>query len=288
MALDFPIYFRSRVINITVNNSKLFTRGRTPQLACRYDQRFSYCLYLPQTPYTTASRIVVAMHGSERSHQDYCDGFAQLAERSGAVVLAPLFPCGIGDPDDMDNYKYIRYHDIRFDLVLLRMVEEVRQRYGLQPAPLQLFGFSGGAHFAHRFLYLHPRTLEAVSICAPGHPTPLNLHAPCWLGVADLEQQYGQAVDPPAIRQVAIHLAVGELDNAELPPLSPRAAPGVPTLQHGAGQTRIERLQALSANYRSCGVDHQFELVPGAGHQRAPLQAAAARFFLRQRGLGDE
>ena len=41
--------------------------------------------------------------------------------------------------------------------------------------------------------------------------------------------------------------------------------------------TRIERLQALSDNYRSCGVDHQFELVPGAGHQRAPLQAAAAR-----------
>lgn len=232
--------------------------------------------------------MLVAVHGSERANQDYRDGFAQLAERSGALVLSPLFPCGIGDPDDMDNYKYIRYRDIRFDQVLLHMVDEVRHRYGLAPLPLLMFGFSGGAHFAHRFLYLHPRQLEAVSICAPGNPTLLDLQQRCWQGVADLEDEYGSALDIPAMGRVAIHLAVGERDVGRIPagPATAQAAGRIDAAP--AGTTRIDRLRALAASLRAHQVPCHFEVIAGAGHERGLLQASAARFFQHHLGLDHE
>ncbi len=219
------------------------------------------------------------MHGSERDNQAYCDAFQDLADAAGMIVLAPLFPCGIIDPDDTHNYKYIEYAGIRFDRVLLDMVAEVEARYRLAGRRLWLFGFSGGAHFAHRFAYLHPARLDAVSICAPGSPTLLDAGLPWWLGVADLEQRFGVALNLEAIRRLRIHLAVGEQDLGTAAiahrPGSAHWMPGADAL----GATRVERLAALAASLRRQGVAVHEEQVPGAAHDRAALIACAKRYF---------
>jgi poly(3-hydroxybutyrate) depolymerase len=87
--------------------------------------------------------------------------------------LAPLFPSGIIDPSDEDNYKFIKYHDIRFDHVLLAMIDEVAIKYRVNKDRFLLHGFSGGGQFVHRFFYLHPKRLMGVSIGAPGRITYL-------------------------------------------------------------------------------------------------------------------
>ncbi|MEJ7757326.1 MAG: hypothetical protein WKF83_14410 [Nocardioidaceae bacterium] len=74
--------------------------------------------------------------------------------------MAPLFPAGIIEPDDIDNYKWLEYHGIRFDKILLAMVDEVAQKYHLDARRFLLHGFSGGGHFAHRFFYLHATRLQ--------------------------------------------------------------------------------------------------------------------------------
>ena len=83
--------------------------GRTPTIACQADPRFSYCLYVSPTyaQRTEPATLVVVLHDTLRNHQALRDAFAEYAERANAIVLAPLFPAGIGAPDDLDHYKLI-------------------------------------------------------------------------------------------------------------------------------------------------------------------------------------
>lgn len=262
--------------------------GRTTAIACQADQRFSYCLYVPPTLVKTralsSARVLVAIHGTERGNQAMRDLFVPLADRLGLIVLAPLFPAGILDPHDRDNYKYVEYRGIRFDHLVLAMVDEVGARYGVPVASIAMFGFSGGAHLAHRFLYLHPQRLAAVSACAPGSPTLLDESRDWWVGVRDLEQRFGRGLDREAMRRVAVHLAVGDkdTDTHEI-----THSPGSTYWMEGAndaGVTRVERLKSLATSLVAGGVAVDVDILRGVGHERDPLAASAIHFFDRVLG----
>jgi len=51
-----------------------------------------------------------------------------------------LFPAGIIDPDDLHNFKFLEYRGIRFDLVLLAMIDEVNRRVPLETERFLLHG----------------------------------------------------------------------------------------------------------------------------------------------------
>ncbi|WP_336964607.1 hypothetical protein [Sphingobium aquiterrae] len=253
--------------------------GHTPATACRLDQRFSYLLHVPKEGDPATRRILVAVHGTERANHVYRDLFAPLADALNLIILAPLFPCGIDDPHDRDNYKYIEYRGIRFDRILLSMVDEVAARYAVPEGPFALFGFSGGAHFVHRFFYLHPHRLSALSVCAPGSPTLLDADRPWWVGVADMEARFGCALNIAAMRRVAVHLAVGlaDLDTWEI-----THRPGSAHWMEGAndsGTTRVDRLRALHRSLQAQGIEARMELLAGVRHERAAMVGQAEKFF---------
>lgn len=257
--------------------------GRTVAIACQADQRFSYCLYVPpqlaEAGRLASASVLVAIHGTERGNQAMRDLFVPLAERLGLIVLAPLFPAGIVDPHDRDNYKYVEYQGIRFDLLVLAMLDEVGTRYGVPVERFAMFGFSGGAHLAHRFLYLHPERLSAVSVCAPGSPTLLDDSRDWWVGVRDIEQRFGRPVDRDALRRVAIHLAVGDADT-DTDEIT--HSPGSAYWMEGAndaGVTRVERLQTLAASLIAGGLAVEVDLLPGVRHERDRLVTSANVFF---------
>lgn len=259
--------------------------GATPATACAMDQRFSYCLYVPRDGDPATRRLLVAVHGTGRGNQVVRDSFTALADRLNLIILAPLFPCGIDDPNDRDNYKYIEYRGIRFDHVLLAMIDEVAAKYGVTDTNFGLFGFSGGAHFAHRFYYLYPERLSAVSVCAPGSPTLPDPDRPWWVGVADMETRFGRPLNLPAMRSVPVHLAVGTRD-VETWEITHR--PGSAHWMEGAndtGDTRVERIGALHDALRASDIDVRLDLVEGAAHEYEPLARRAMTFFAET--LGD-
>ena len=43
-------------------------------------------------------------------------------------MLAPLFPVGLIEPGELSNFKRLKFHDMRFDLLLLSMVDEVERK----------------------------------------------------------------------------------------------------------------------------------------------------------------
>lgn len=241
--------------------------GRTPLFACQADQRFSYCLYVPRDIDTSRPHpLVVTVHGTERNATGYRDGFAALADAHQCIVLAPLFPAAIGDPDDVDNYKLIDYRGIRFDRLLLEMIAEAALRWPIAADTFYLHGFSGGGQFALRFLYLHPDRLAAVSIGAPGRVTLLDPGADWPQGTADLPGRFGTEVRPDALSTVPVQLLIGELDN-QPHPLTPL--------------NRTESILLLRDNLLAHGLAPVVDVVPGVAHCGDPLVPAAAAFLAR-------
>lgn len=247
-------------------------KGATSLYACQYDQRFSYCAYIPSHfAETDPSKhpLLVVIHGTERSAQLYRDEFKDFAESTGAVILAPLFPAGIGEPGELNSYKMIKYRDIRFDRVLLAMIEEFTGQYGISDEKFLLFGFSGGGQFVHRFYYLHPGRLLGVSVAAPGNVTLLDSSMDWFTGTRDFNEQFGTGLKWGELRQVPVQLVIGSEDNKVLGTGkdNPYWLPGVEI----AGDTRLERIGTLRDNWMSAGIRVRYDEVPGAAHEGMKL-----------------
>lgn len=256
--------------------------GRTAMFASQFDQRFSYCLYVPQSydeAGDTTYPLAVIVHGSGRNAMEYRDVFVDFAEREQCILLAPLFPCGIIEPGEVNNYKYITYHDIRFDHVLLAMIDEAAETYRLEKDRFLLHGYSGGGHFSHRFFYLHPDRLLGVSAGAPGVVTLLNEERDYWVGVRDFEAVFGTPLDRAALRRVPVNLVIGGDDTETweitIPRTSHRWMPGADEM----GVNRQERMAALKASLEQHGIDVRQTTVPGFGHEGFNLVDPVKAFF---------
>jgi len=237
------------------------------QFAYPADPRFSYCMHLPPALIESADgvRLLVAMHGSARGAMAYRDAFAEFANRNRYIVLAPLFPVGVLGDSNPDGYKYIAEGAIRYDEVLLGMVADLEQFLGIRFPTFDLFGFSGGAHFAHRFYYLHPDRLSSVAVGAPGGVTLLDDTRDFWMGTRDFAERFGKPVDLVAMRQVRSLLLVGELDTQEFvyPPEFSSHVAGMEAL----GRNRVERNATLYRNWHEHGLPAERVIVPGIAHE---------------------
>ena len=248
----------------------IYDLGPTAIFAARSDPRFHYCLYVPpQVADGVAVDLLVAVHGTSRtSFLDFRDGFAAFGRWNDCAVLCPIFPIGVRGDGARSGYKYMREGDIRYDQVLLAMVEEVAAKYRQSWDRFAMFGFSGGGHFAHRFAILHPQRLWAASIGAPGSVTLIDPSRDWWVGIRDLPQCFGIEFDRAAFARVPMQMIVGDAD-LETWEITHREGgthwmPGA----NDAGRTRPERLRALKDSFEAAGVTVRFDLLPGVSHDR--------------------
>ncbi|WP_186418460.1 alpha/beta hydrolase [Bosea sp. CS1GBMeth4] len=246
----------------------LYDLGPTPVIACRADPRFSYCLYVPKTlgKGGQAPELVVTMHGTGRGFTGYRDAFQAFGRWNNCIVLAPLFPIGVMGDGNRNGFKYMREGEVRYDHILLAMVEEVAQHYGVRFDRFALFGYSGGGHFTHRFLMLQPQKLWAASIGAPGSVTLLDPTRDWWVGTRNMAELFGTAPDIEAMRKVAVQMIVGaaDLETWEITH-QPGSASWMPDANH-AGVNRPERLDSLRRNFEEHGITVRFDLVPNMPH----------------------
>lgn len=238
--------------------------GATPFWTCQADPRFTYCLYVP-SKLTKETSIFVCVHGSFRVAESYRDRLWQFAEDVGCVLLCPLFPCGVDGLEDTESYKFVYWPTIRYDDVLLAMVEEVAGKLEINGTRFALFGYSGGGQFAHRFFYGHAKHLSGVSIGAPGSVTLLDADKQWHVGTKGLDAIVG-AMDLEAMRGVPIQMVVGD---ADLDPEEVISKPGSPHFVDGindSGGNRVERIAALADSFRRNGISVEVATVPGVAH----------------------
>lgn len=247
----------------------MFT-GFTPILASQVDQRFSYRLFVPRDYQDDEPPldVWVFVHGTERLTEHFLHAAADLATERRAVVVAPVFPGAIVDPDDVHNFKMIEQDGVRYDLLLLSMLDEVAARWSVGTERFVLHGFSGGGQFAHRFLYLRPDRLRAVSIGAPGRITLPDMSAGWWDGVGDVKQRFGVDIDFAAIARVPTQIVIGsrDIDPAEVGPSR-------------GGADRMARAKTLRDALRETGASVQFDVVKDVGHDSADVLPTVLRFI---------
>ncbi|KAK5046253.1 hypothetical protein LTR84_008396 [Exophiala bonariae] len=272
---------------------------RTPFIASTFEPRAqaSYCMYVPKQHYELPSitsrklPLIVTIHGSGRRAERARESLVSLADRTGSAILAPLFPTGVGgDPNEAHNYKFLAYRGIRYDLILLAMLDEVAARWpGVATEKVFLVGFSGGGQFALRFFYLHPQRISAVSVGAPGVVTRLDPVVEWPRGIQGVGDVFGGLeVNVDKLKEVQhVQLIVGgdDVENVGgglLQWLRMRNAMSDPLSQAvGSFQlpNRKEALESLYHEFLGAGIPSSFVVVDGVAHENMKVLPSIIEFL---------
>lgn len=261
----------------------IYDYGQTAIFASSADPRLHMLLYVPPTAMDGRKLdLIVAVHGTGRtSGIEFRDGFAEFCLYNDCAVLCPLFAVNLFGDGARSGYKFLEEGDIRYDLALIAMVDEMAQKYGQDWSKFALFGFSGGGQFTNRFSLLHPEKLWAASIGAPGSVTLPDVEKDWWIGVKGIAERFGTPFNPEALRDVPVHMVVGD---ADLETWEITHKPGGRYYMEGIndpGRTRPERLETLAKAYRDFGVDVTLDLVKGVSHARMQVLGHVKAFFLK-------
>lgn len=158
------------------------------------------------------------------------------------------------------------------------MIETVEREWGcVDTRTFTLVGFSGGGQFVHRFFYLYPERLHAVSIGAPGRATPL-IDEPWPQGIRGAPtRRDGKGIDTVYLAErtqrgeTAVQLLIGDQDHWR--PIQPDGSL--------APQSRLDCTNALATSFDEHGIIYDFTLVPGAKHEGALIRAVAKPWVSR-------
>ncbi len=209
-----------------------------------------YFMYIPAS--LPAARIVVLMHGISENACEQVLRFAPQAEEAGAVLVAPLMRRTVfGQYQQLIDPR----RGIRSDLALEDILHRVRLDIGLDAAPFDIFGFSGGGQFAHRFALLHPRAVRSCVVVAPGWFTFPDDQAPYPEGLSRIPNSL-PPLDEAAVCTIPLHVIVGDRDIARDASLRRSAR-----LDRQQGRTRLERAERWHHAIRKWGADPRSSLM---------------------------
>ncbi|WP_208351729.1 hypothetical protein [Pseudaestuariivita rosea] len=209
---------------------------------------------------------LVAIHGISRGAKEQALLLKEAADRTGRIVIAPLF--------DKRNWK--RYQQItrrnRGDIALLQLLDLIEARGITKTRRFDLFGYSSGAQFSHRFAMLYPQRIRRLTLAAAGWYTMPDADAayPYGLGHGTAAtQQWGKrmALALPAFLRLSITVLVGDKDIQK-----DSALRSFDTLDRSQGSNRFERGQRYCemlkkvADTQGIRPDIVFSQVPGCQH----------------------
>ena len=178
-----------------------FTSSTRPRLPCT--------LYLPSR-LSANPRILVSVHGISRNADEHVGLFRHLADRYGTVLLAPTFA-----PDAFRDYQRLGRtgYGPRADLALIRLLNEIAARTGWDTSKVDMFGFSGGAQFAHRFTFVHSQRVRRLVLGSAGWYTMPDASAAYPYGIADARGLDAAKMNAIYAVQLKTLVAVGQQDD---------------------------------------------------------------------------
>ncbi len=247
----------------------------------RHHPALQVIVYRPQQA-TAEAPVLLALHGVGRRADRMCAEWKPYADRTGTVVVAPLFAKdayskgrssfnlgGILAGEPMRPATQSSY------AVLEEIFDEVLRREQLLAASYRLFAHSAGAQVAHRAVLVGavPRASQVIAANAGYYTLPIRSATwPYGLGGLSLA---AEAECRAFARDLTVLLGEADKDPAH-PSLnrSPQAmAQGEHRLARGENFHAVaaQRAQALA-----CPFEWKLVRVPGVGHQNEGMVRAAA------------
>lgn len=167
---------------------------------------FSYLAWLSPDP--DPRRFLVLVHGIARQADYIMRAFVGAAERYNYSLLAPVFTYRT-----YPDYQRLGRSGLgeRADLAFMGMIDDAARRLGMAPE-FDLFGFSGGAQFAHRLAYAHPGVARSIVFAAAGWYTPPDSPKRFPYGLRRTRRLPGARFDADGILSTPTLTMVGDRD----------------------------------------------------------------------------
>jgi len=241
-------------------------RRRVVRRVLAADPSLEYYVYVPGTGGHDAP-LFVAMHGISRNAREQAKAFVSHCERAGAVLVAPLFAA-----DKHPDYQRLGRAGFgpRADAALNDILEEVTRLTGAGATQIYLFGHSGGAQFAHRYIMACPHRVARAVIASSGWYTLPDDRQRFPYGIRRTRKLPGVRFDPEEFLRVPIKVLVGAQDTASAGlRQTARVAP--------QGKTRIDRARNWVEAMRNAASAYRLEplvtleVIPDGVHSFARL-----------------
>ena len=241
------------------------------------DARKGYYLYRPLTC-SNQNTLFVTIHGISRNAYEHVQSFIPYAEQHGMIIVAPLF----------SKIVFSRYQKMgqteteqRTDKYFNAIIAQAGRLAGISADKFYLFGYSGGAQFAHRYMMAYPERVVSIAIGAAGwytFPDP-DLTYPA--GIKQAPSWQDLIFQPENFLKIPTLVLVGEKDIERDKAL--RKSRKIDQFQ---GLNRLERgrawIDALNDRSRQLGIissHHHFIQLPGSDH--------SFRRCIRKGGMAD-
>ena len=249
-------------------------RGQVLRRARHDDPTHEYFAYVP-TAAEAGAPLFVGVHGISRNAEELAQRFAGQCEEYNVVLVAPYFSQG----HSTDYQRLGRTgKGPRADAALHSILEEMAWLTGAEAARVHLFGFSGGAQFAHRYTMAYPHRVAAAVVAAAGWYTLPDPRKRFPYGIRATRDLPGVRFDPEEFLRVPITVMVGEQDVSTADLRSTRRVAR-------QGGDRVERARnwvtSMQAAARACRIEPRtsLEVIPGGNHSFTALMDSG--------GLGD-
>jgi len=254
----------SDVDNLLKKSTDACVGGRPVVLESKTAPHLPYHLFLPRERHPEG-RILVSVHGVSRNAEEHIELLRPLAERYGVLLIAPVFGAN-RFPDFQRLGRNGR--GPRADLALIRVLNELSAATAWDTSKIDMFGFSGGAQFAHRFALAHPQRVRSLAIGAAGWYTMPDDTLPYPYGISVASGLDAVRLNAIAASRLPALVLVGERDDCDDDEELNRSK----IVRRNQGVNRLERArtwtQAMNAFAASRGEPAVASLVtlPGVDH----------------------
>jgi pimeloyl-ACP methyl ester carboxylesterase len=123
-------------------------------------------VFFSRVPSATPTGVLLLMPGYNGAGDSMFDeGWCRFADEHALVLLAPTFQTS---PEQLKRNQGYYYPEQGSGRQLEMALAEINRRTGVETDQIMIFGFSAGAHFAHRFALWKPERVRAFVAYSAG------------------------------------------------------------------------------------------------------------------------
>ena len=172
-------------------------------------KHISYFSFTP-TDVKSVKDVLVLVHGISRNAEELIQTFAPLAEKHGFALIAPVF-----SKEYAKDYQRLGRigRGPRSDYQLFAILQDYKHKYSQNFDKFNLFGYSAGAQFSHRFAFAHPNVVKKVALAAAGWYSLPTTSLPYPRGTRIRKQFTTIHFEPEQYLRTKFRVFIGEKDN---------------------------------------------------------------------------